>query len=71
MICLDCQIFTDLISLISVESAVTLTGRFLDSKTLNSKRDFSRMSAPFQRRGRKADIGVRARTFAPIGKIGP
>src|SRR5690606_18175379 len=52
-------------------SAVALTGRSTDFKTSSRTTESAGTSAPGQRRGRNAEIGVIGRTFAFSGKIGP
>ena len=52
---------------ISTESAAAATGRFFESRMVNSTREVRDSSAPRQRRGRKALIGVSARSPAPSG----
>ena len=63
--------FTDTTSGTEMPPASAITGRFLASRTSNLSRADSGSTAPRQRRGRKAAIGVSASTFAPIGRIGP
>ena len=55
----------------SAESATAETGRFSGSSTSKVTRAAFGSSAPRQRRGRNAAIGVSARMPAPIGRIGP
>jgi hypothetical protein len=58
-------------SLNSALSATTLTGLFLLSIISNFTFDSLFSIAPFHLLGRKALIGVNARTSAFIGSIGP
>ena len=52
-------------------SATELTGRFILSKISKYTLEFLDNVAPFHLLGLKALIGVRARTFESMGKIGP
>ena len=55
----------------SVKSALALTERTSGWMTSKTTRAVSGNSAPLQRRGRKALIGVNAKSPAPMGMIGP
>jgi hypothetical protein len=65
----SCCIEIDLTFLTSKLSAVALTGLLLSSRISNFTTDLLLNIAPFHRLGRKALIGVSARSFDSIDKI--
>src|SRR5690606_35408405 len=67
----DSRIVTSTTSRTSCESAAALTGRLYGSTTWKRISVSALSTAPRQRRGRNAAIGVSATTFEPSGRIGP
>jgi len=68
---ISCSTATRVISRYSMLSAVALTGRFSGFKTSKTTLASAFTSAPLQRRGRKALIGVSAKISDVSGSTGP
>src|SRR3954465_7079436 len=67
----DSRTVTEVTALTSVWSAAAFTGRFSDSRISKRTVALLESNAPRQRRGRNGLTGVRAKSGASRGRIGP